>query len=166
MHLAKEDLKYEAVWICEEVDLCTWRIAGSFMGIWAIVCFLICCAFPNSMIWQGRHPFTALCLKADFRGIVVSCMLEQFICNWGRRFHYGDFSSVFIESYELQNDLGWKGPQGSRSSNPQAGPATSTFNTRPGCPEPHPTWPWTPPGMDGASTITLGNCSSTSPLLL
>ena len=30
---------------------------------------------------------------------------------------------------------------------PQAGPPTSTFNTRPGCPGPHPTWPWTPPGM-------------------
>jgi len=24
---------------------------------------------------------------------------------------------------------------------PEAGPATSTFNTKPGCPGPHPTWP-------------------------
>jgi len=24
---------------------------------------------------------------------------------------------------------------------PQAGPPTSTFNTRPGCPGPYPTWP-------------------------
>jgi len=30
---------------------------------------------------------------------------------------------------------------------PQAGPPTSTCNTRPGCPGPHPPWPWTPPGM-------------------
>ena len=51
---------------------------------------------------------------------------------------------------ESQNGLGWKGPQGSWSSNPppKAGPPTSTFNTRPGCPGPHPTWPWTPPGME------------------
>jgi len=47
---------------------------------------------------------------------------------------------------------------------PQAGPPTSTCNTSPGCPGPHPTWPWTPPGMDGASTASLGSCSSTSPL--
>jgi len=26
---------------------------------------------------------------------------------------------------------------------PQAGLPTFTFNTRPGCPGPHPTWPWT-----------------------
>jgi len=43
----------------------------------------------------------------------------------------------------LPNGLGWKGPQGSPSSNPppQAGQPTSTFNTSPGCPGPHPTWP-------------------------
>ena len=46
----------------------------------------------------------------------------------------------------------------------QAGLPISAFNTRPGCPGPHPTWPWTPPGMDGASTTSLGSCSSTSPL--
>ena len=33
------------------------------------------------------------------------------------------------------------------TSPPQAGPSTSTFNPRPGCPGPHLTWPWTPPGM-------------------
>ena len=42
----------------------------------------------------------------------------------------------------------WKGPQGSwiskpRSPLPQAGPPTFTFNTRPSCPGPHPTWPFT-----------------------
>jgi len=30
---------------------------------------------------------------------------------------------------------------------PQAGSPTSISNTRPGYPGPHPTWPWTPPGM-------------------
>jgi len=37
---------------------------------------------------------------------------------------------------------------GSPTPPPQAGPPTSTFNTRPGCPGPHPTWPWTPPGTE------------------
>ena len=62
---------------------------------------------------------------------------------------------------EAQNGPGWKGPQGSWISNPppppQAEPPTSIFNTRPSCPGPHPTWPWTPPGMDGASTTSLGS---------
>jgi len=38
----------------------------------------------------------------------------------------------------------------------QAEPPTSTLNTRPGCPGPHPTWPWTPPGV-GAFTTSLGS---------
>jgi len=33
-----------------------------------------------------------------------------------------------------------------------ARPPTSIFNSRPGCPGPHP-----PPGMDGASTASLGS---------
>jgi len=46
---------------------------------------------------------------------------------------------------ESQNGLGSKGPQWSSSFNPllYAGSTTS----RPGCPEPHPAWPWMPPGM-------------------
>jgi len=40
---------------------------------------------------------------------------------------------------------------------PHAGPPTSTFNTRPACPGPHPAWSWTPPGMEGASTASLGS---------
>ena len=58
--------------------------------------------------------------------------------------------------------LGWKGPQGSSSSNPppQAGPPTSPFHTSPGCPGPHSTWPSTPSRLDGASTASLGSCSA------
>ena len=58
--------------------------------------------------------------------------------------------------------MGWKGPQGSQSSNPppHTGPPPSTFQTSPGCPGPHPTWPSTPPRMDGASTASLGSCSA------
>jgi len=37
---------------------------------------------------------------------------------------------------------------------PHTGPPTSTFQTSPGCPGPHPTWPSTPPRMDGASTAS------------
>ena len=43
----------------------------------------------------------------------------------------------------------WKGPEGTSCCNPlpQAGLPTAISNTRPGCPGPHPTRPWTPPGM-------------------
>jgi len=45
----------------------------------------------------------------------------------------------------------------------QAGPPTSAFNTRPGCPGLHPSWPWTPPGMGHPQPLWAA-CSSTSPL--
>lgn len=73
MHLAKKDLKYEAVWICEEVDHCTWRITDSFMGIWEIMWFIISSAFTNSVIWQDRHLLVTVYLKIDFRGAVFAC---------------------------------------------------------------------------------------------
>lgn len=73
MHLAKKDLKYEAVWICEEVDHCTWRITDSFMGIWEIMWFIISSAFTNFVIWQDRHLLVTVYLKIDFRGAVFAC---------------------------------------------------------------------------------------------
>jgi len=36
-------------------------------------------------------------------------------------------------------------------------------NTRPGCPEPHPAWPWMPPGM-GHPQPPWATCSSASPV--
>ena len=50
--------------------------------------------------------------------------------------------NLFIEP---QNGLGWKEPQWSSGSNPLLCAGSPT--TRPGCPEPHPAWPWMPPGM-------------------
>ena len=44
---------------------------------------------------------------------------------------------------ESQNGLGWKGPQWSSSFNPLLCAGSPT--TSPGCPEPHPAWPWMPP---------------------
>jgi len=44
----------------------------------------------------------------------------------------------------------------------QAGPSISPF-TRPGCPGPHPTWPWTPPGTGHLQPLWAAR-SSTSPL--
>jgi len=82
MHLAKKDLKYEAVWICEEVDRCTWRITDSFVGIWEIMWFIISSAFANSLIWQDKRLVAAIYLKADFRGAVLEFTLELFICTW------------------------------------------------------------------------------------
>ena len=64
-----------------------------------------------------------------------------------------------------QNGPGWKGPQGSWSSKPppQAGPQTSTFNTRPGCRGSHSIWPWTPPGTRHPQPLWTA-CSTTLPL--
>jgi len=56
---------------------------------------------------------------------------------------------------------------------PPAGLPTSTFNIAPGCPGPHPTSPWTPPGMGHLSnlfqhltTLIVKNFSLTSNLNL
>ena len=46
---------------------------------------------------------------------------------------------------ESQNGLRWKGPQCSSSSNPLLCSGSPT--SRPGCPEPHPAWPWMHPEM-------------------
>jgi len=59
-----------------------------------------------------------------------------------------------------QNGLGWKGPQWPSSSNPLLCAGSPT--TRPGCPEPHPAWPWMPPGM-GHPQPPWATCSSVSP---
>jgi len=63
-----------------------------------------------------------------------------------------------IESYL---GMAWVGrdPKDHQAPTPllQAGPPTSTFNTRPSCLWPHPTWPWTPPPqLDKA--IAVSNC--------
>jgi len=55
---------------------------------------------------------------------------------------------LFRITCSSQNDPSWKRPQGSSSSTPLAiGRATNFHIPIPGCPGPHPTWPWTPPGM-------------------
>ena len=59
---------------------------------------------------------------------------------------------------QQEYELTWR--HGSSNPPPQAGPPTSPFHTSPGCPGPHPTWPQTPPRMDGASTASLGSCSA------
>ena len=46
---------------------------------------------------------------------------------------------------------------------PHAGPPTAPFNTRPGCPGPHPTWPCTPPGTGHPQPLWAA-CCSTLPL--
>ena len=55
---------------------------------------------------------------------------------------------VLLVCLDKNHRMGWVGTQGSSSSNPlpQAGPPTSPYHTRPGCPGPHPTWPRIPPG--------------------
>jgi len=46
-----------------------------------------------------------------------------------------------------------------------AGLPTSMFNATPGCPGPHPTRPWTPPGTGHPQPLWAA-CASTSPLLV
>jgi len=41
-------------------------------------------------------------------------------------------------------------------------PCTGLPTSRPGCPEPHPAWPWMPPGM-GHPQSPRATCSSASP---
>jgi len=53
---------------------------------------------------------------------------------------------------ESQNGLSWKGPQWSSRSNPLL--CAGSPNTSPGCPEPHPAWPWMPPGMGQRDVLT------------
>ena len=76
-------------------------------------------------------------------------------------------TALTVPITESQNGQGWKVPQGSWISNPQphAGPPTSPFNARPGCPGPHPIWPWILPGMGHPQPLWAA-CSSTSPLSL
>ena len=57
---------------------------------------------------------------------------------------------------ESRNGLGWKRPQCSSSSNPLLCAGSPT--TRPGCSEPHPAWPWMPPGM-GHPQLSWATCS-------
>ena len=61
---------------------------------------------------------------------------------------------------ESQNGPGWKGPQRSWSFNPLLCAGSPT--TKPGCPKPHPAWPWMPPGM-GHPQPPWATCSSVSP---
>jgi len=65
------------------------------------------------------------------------CMEGRWVANCLPRY--------FHRIIESQNGLGCKGAQCSLSSNPLlcAGSPTSS----PGCPEPHPAWPWMPAGM-------------------
>ena len=78
------------------------------------------------------------------------------------------FSPVELINIESQNRrMAWVGrdlkDRESPDPLPEAGPPTSISNTRPGCPGPHPTWPWTPPGMGHPQPLWAA-CSSTSPL--
>jgi len=76
------------------------------------------------------------------------------------------------DTFNYHRTIEWPGLEGTsritklQPPPPPAGPPTATCNTSPGCPGPPPTCPSTPPRMDGASTASLGSCSSTSPLSL
>jgi len=55
------------------------------------------------------------------------------------------FMLLHVIESQSKNGLDWKGPQWSLSSNPL--PCAGLPTSRPGCPEPHPAWPWMPQGI-------------------
>jgi len=57
---------------------------------------------------------------------------------------------------ESKNGLGWKDHQ-APTPPPQTGRPTSISNPRPGCPGSHPTWPWTPPGIQNTHCTLLSS---------
>jgi len=61
--------------------------------------------------------------------------------------------------------MAWVGRIMKLNSPPLAGLPTSRTATRPGCPGPHPTWPWTPPEM-GHPQPLWATCSIYFPLAL
>jgi len=69
-------------------------------------------------------------------------------------------NSYLTESHNHMNGLGWKGPQWTSSFIPPAMCRVTYHRTR--LPEPHPAWPWMPPGM-GHPQPPWATCSSASP---
>jgi len=81
------------------------------------------------------------------RGLSTACVQSSGI-SWLRFitaiYRSDDKLMVTIWIIESQNHLCWKEPQQSLSFNPL--PCAGLPTTRLGCPEPHPAWPWMPPG--------------------
>ena len=110
----------------------------------------LCCWFGGKT--SDWWAVSAVCHYLNIGTVLELCFIPS--AGEGERKHWGLFfcCSVLFEwrwTHRITEWLGWRGPQGSQSSNLllHAGPPTSTFNSSPGCPGPHPTWPWTPPGM-------------------
>jgi len=89
------------------------------------------------------------------------------------RLYFSSYSSTQVGKYkysyfsthkESQNHrMTWVGRDLKDHEDPtpllHAGPPTSKFNTRPGCPGPHPAGPWTPPGTGHPQPLWAA-CSS------
>ena len=74
-----------------------------------------------------------------------------------------DTTSAFTWAHRMNDRTAWveKDHNDHRVSTPLLCAGSPT--TRPGCPEPHPAWPWMPPGM-GYPQPPWATCSSVSPL--
>jgi len=137
-----------AYW-CLSPELPAAFLAGSLQSVYLLLQVRL-----KASKWSTKAVYSSFTMKT---GVVTWLQKEV------RQVQQAHNRVRFHRIIQSQNAPGWKGPQGSWSSNPppQAGPPTSTFNTRPGCPGPHPTWPWTPPGT-GHPQRLWSACSSTS----
>ena len=87
-------------------------------------------------------------------------------CSWVKIGTGRDHSLIIIKGKTdstSQNDrMVWVGRDLKDHLVPTPLPWTGTPSTRPGCPKPHPTWPWTLPGR-GRPQLLWATCSSASP---
>ena len=120
-------------------------LGGLFLYLWTAGGFLSLCA--NNLLFS---------LDSIKNLSLIATVFKQCL-------HAG--SIVCIHLCEENHRMAWVGrdlkDHESPTLLPQAGPPASTFNTRPGCPGPHPTWPWTPPGMRHPQPLWAA-CASTS----
>ena len=121
--------------------------------LWANIRYCINASFPA--LSSGFSNYSETPFKPF--GSILILALKQYTCTCSplpiRQIYFASIT-------ESQNGLGWKGPQWSLSFNPPLYAVLPT--TRPGCPEPHPAWPWMHT-RTGHPEPPRATCSSVSP---
>jgi len=104
-----------------------------------------CCFAETFPVIHNQVDISEKCFKylGRFRGVKVATEVSEILC----RPHP---STVNCTASSKNHRMAWVGrdlkDRESPTPLPKAGPPTSPFNTRPGCPGPHPTWPRIPLG--------------------
>ena len=106
--------------------------------------------------------FLAEILSLCKKEIVLFSLIKH-MCKNQAALHWCICSEVANQAITgSQNGLGWKSPQSPSNSNLLPWAVLPTTGS--GCPEPYPTWAWTPPVM-GHPQLLWATCYSTSPLV-